>query len=1067
MRKLKTPFMHSPLLYRVHELRAAAYRLVLICGLARFASAAILSFIGLGLIDYLLRVHDPIARWLMSASLAMLLAISFWKLVVPALRLRPSLVATARRIERRFPELGERLSTAVAFLHEAADEPAAGSSELRRAVVAEAEASVANMNLSTALDGRASTRALTSGGIAFLIAVILAVIDPATMGLALSRMIAPWRNLPWPRKHELLFVNAPSRLAKGEDFQALIVDRGSVLPDDLEVQIRQRGAAGAAIESRHIQAIGRETVFRLNNVTSAMEYRARGGDDNTMPWQEIVLVEPPKISELQMIVHPPAYSGLAMRVEGPVVTALVGSELEIRGTVDQQIQRANLKSVSSSAWTLALDLTVDRQTFRSPATGSRWTAEESGAFDVELLDQHGMVFGRSARIELHAVKDRPPSIAWESPVEHVFMTARAALPIKATIEDDLAVHTIEFRLLHPRKSDEEEVIELYRAANESGPVQQLVAAPPLGAGEGAVHEIHSTCDLSRLANLEPGDSLTIRLTADDYSPQTTTTAARRITVITDEEFEKRIAAQQSAVLSQLGEALATARQCREQTRSLQEQIRERGPAAANLSGLEAARYSLRQIQRLVGGESDGAVRQIGGLLDELAANRMEQASISRRLRELLKRVESLHKQSLPALDQVLSDVLKRMREADAANDLNIDATDGSSPNQEAILEQLGNAGEQEAKIIQELEQMTGAIANWDNLARITREVNQLRADQGRLAEDTDDLKLRAISADAVDSDRLAAHQLSQRQLELARRVDKLQMRMEEQIARGNTGDSPASHSVAEGLAAARWLAIGARMREAAAQLGRFQLEPARQNEQQAFDALSALTQRLSSYQDGEPAGEPHERAEQTVVELVARQKKLIVDTNWLDKGRSGDGVAMRAQTAELKNLAAEQRRLAEDTTNVKATFAHAAAFPFAIEMAARNMQQAGEMLLRGQTTAVTQDVQRAALDRLEQILSALRSDEAGSSDQTRAQGQEAEQGNASRVSPEEIKLVRFLQQSINDRTGELESIRSGTGSLNAEQRRELDALTQEQGQLADMVQKWVKRTSHLPSGEEQ
>src|SRR4051812_44044480 len=165
--------MTSPLHQRVHDVQVAARRLTLLFGLGRFAATVILSATGLGLIDYLLRIHDPVARWLISVSFAVLVAASFWKLVMPVLRLKQDLVGTARRIELRFPELGGRLSSAIAFMNEAADDPTAGSGELRRAVIAEAEARAALVEVRGALDRRAPHRALASAGMAVAFAAMI------------------------------------------------------------------------------------------------------------------------------------------------------------------------------------------------------------------------------------------------------------------------------------------------------------------------------------------------------------------------------------------------------------------------------------------------------------------------------------------------------------------------------------------------------------------------------------------------------------------------------------------------------------------------------------------------------------------------------------------------------------------------------------------------------------------------------------------------------------------------------------------------------------------------------
>src|SRR5437870_2247143 len=108
--------MQHDLAQRVQSVQAAALRLVWSYGLCRFGAAAIVTLVAFGFVDWLLRAQDPVLRWLFSAAAAALVFLEFAKLAWPAMRFRGGLIATARRIERQFPQLGERLTSAVAFL---------------------------------------------------------------------------------------------------------------------------------------------------------------------------------------------------------------------------------------------------------------------------------------------------------------------------------------------------------------------------------------------------------------------------------------------------------------------------------------------------------------------------------------------------------------------------------------------------------------------------------------------------------------------------------------------------------------------------------------------------------------------------------------------------------------------------------------------------------------------------------------------------------------------------------------------------------------------------------------
>ena len=111
-----------------------------------------------GLLDFLLRLYDRGARWMLSLLALGAAGFAAWKLLGPAWRYRPALVQVAYRIERFFPQLDQRLSSALDFLSQDEADKTAGSPDLRRAVVAEAEALSENVDFRQAIDSRQPRR---------------------------------------------------------------------------------------------------------------------------------------------------------------------------------------------------------------------------------------------------------------------------------------------------------------------------------------------------------------------------------------------------------------------------------------------------------------------------------------------------------------------------------------------------------------------------------------------------------------------------------------------------------------------------------------------------------------------------------------------------------------------------------------------------------------------------------------------------------------------------------------------------------------------------------------------
>ena len=825
--------MSQSLQQRVEMVQRGARRLVWQYGLARFIAAAALLVLAAGAVDYSLRLHDPALRWLLSGAVVLCGAWLFVRLVWPVLKYRSNLVAAARHIELRFPQLGERLSSATAFLVQGKNDPTAGSADLRRAVVAEAEALAAGLDFSAALDHSASRRSVLVAAAVLVLAGAVWVVNLNVAGLAVCRLAQPWRELPWPRRHELAFVAPAARLASGSNLELVLIDRRGKPPERVELLIRH----GSRVETKEMKPLGERLVFRLDNVTHGFEYRARGGDDDTMAWIELAVVEPPKVIELSVEVQPPDYTGLPAKREGRIAQALLGSKLRIRGKLDKPIRTAAIRSEAVGIAMPAAAVASDGLSFTAPAQGP-WLVEHSVALWFELTDEIGVTFGRDTRIELRAMADAPPAIAWESPADHSFVTPRAVVPLRGVVKDDLAIRGIQLRYLRPGQSDEEQVVPLY-----AGPA----SAAARGA-DGDNRPIDSGWDLAQLEGLAPGDVLAARITAEDYRPQLATTQVHRLTIITEEELTSRITQRQGAILSQLAEALRAARQCREQTAALEARLLEsKQLTAADLNHLQSAQHNQRQVEQLLGPGPAGVEGQLAALLGELAANKVENHASGQRLNELLAQVRALSAQPLPAIDQQLGEAIKSARETQEK----APCADGPV---EDVAAKLHAAGATQEVVIQALEKMVGTLSEWDSFSRLAREIGQIRSEQERLADGTETLRLATVAADALSADeRATAKQLRQSELELARRLDKIQGRMEQMLGRLQETDPVAAGTLADALDAGRRLAIGGRMREAATRLKQMQLSQARQTEQAVLDGLKQLLEALSLRRDFELA----------------------------------------------------------------------------------------------------------------------------------------------------------------------------------------------------------------------
>lgn len=1018
--------MQHHLAQRVEGVRAAATRLAWAYGLGRFAAAAVATVIALGLLDFALRLHDPASRWLFSAIGLAAIVFAFAKLAWPALAFVPGLVPTAQNIERRFPKLGERLTSAISFLDQAETDPTAGSSELRRAVIAQAESLAADMDFRSALDRVPVLRALGLLGGASLLGIALFLINPLTATLAVGRLAMPWRNLAWPRQHELAFVDPPRRLATGDDLELTLIDRRGSLPDDAEILIRRQTANGWLAESKPMKPLGDRVLFRLDNVTHGLEYRARGGDDNTMPWTELAVVEPPRLIGLQIIVEPPPYTGLPKKSEGQLVKALVGSRLVLRGELDKPIRSARLKSETSDVVPPAVEVAASGRKISAPAGGGDWLVERSGVFRIELIDEEGTPYGRDMRVELQAIEDTPPAIAWELPGDHDLVTSRAIIAVKGSVKDDLAVRGVQLRYLRPGTSDEEQIIEI-----------DAPPAVPSAAGQVDQRLFQSAWDLSPLSGLTPGDVLAVRVTAEDSKSQFTTTPLRRLTIIAPEELEGRLATRQSAILSQLADALRLAQQCDEQIAALSNSLTVgRVLSRADNNRLQAIQYNHQQVQQLLAANREGAEGQLAALLEELVANRSQNDASLQRLGELRTQVRSLNEGPLPIVDQELAEATK----AASATPPEPSSAERSGAAALELASRLDKAGQQEHHVVETLEKMVGALSQWDSLSRIAREIGQIRSDEQRIASDTDERIAKSVATvtAAADSDHAAVRQLSQSQLALGRRLDKLQARMEGMLQSLTQQDPPTAALLADGIDTARRLAIGGQMREIGLQLSLFQFSQARQAQQRAIDDLEHLINALSTRRDADLARRLSALRQAGDDLRMLAQRGARAESDLANSG-AGLSTAPRAKLEqlrrELEQLAAASQQLGRRLERLQSPRASAL-----VDRAAASGLAAARSSAAGQQAEAQQQAGDAR-QKLEEAQAAL-ANAVADLEERLANEQLADAGQA-------IAGLAARQKNVLLETERLQTTRDRDGQLPATQQGALKNAASEQRLLAD------------------
>lgn len=888
------------------RVRSVAVRATIAWTVAAAVGSAVL-LVG---IDWIGRFSDGGLRWVFSAALALATAscgVAAWRRLAPR---DASRLGVALRLERVEPRLGSRLASAVEFAAGHADDPTAGSADLRRAVVVAAASEVDRLPFESVIDWRPLRVARRWLGVAVGAGLLLGLLAGPSLATGVYRLVFPWAHAPWPRLVSLRVVEAPTTLARGAAFEATVENESGPLPPDARVEYRFLGQPGSSprAESAPAQLVGDLAIASRARVERPFSFRFVGGDDDTMAWTDVAVLDPPVAETYSVRITPPAHSGLAPSDSSGALRVLAGSALEFTGRADKELAAATLSLPGAVPVTLAID--ADRRTFRSAAP---WAAEatapaDKGAYGVRLEGVEG-VAGEVGPHRYEAVADAPPEVEWRGTEEGDGVTARALVPLAGQASDDLAIAAmaLEWSLDSSAEASDRDVArDTIEDRGESPPARQ-------GLEGGDAVEVSHEWDLEPLA-LEPGDEVLVWLVATDYKPQEgRTPTPRSLRIVTDEEFLARLAERQSRLLGLVQQALTAQRDAAGATLDLAADSRTADTVdRERIDRLTAIEFQQREAASSVDDPTVGAAATAERLRDDLARSRLESPELTGQLAAAAAGLRAVAEGPVSAARAELAAARRageRVADPRGAEDFR---------------DRLDGATREQREAVDRLEQVADLLTSWADFQRFAGEAAALEKLERQLAAESQRQAVAAASRMLSGATQAERDKLVAAQAEAARRFDRLRTAMQRLLSSQPEGStSRAADSVGDALAEADDADVTGDLREAALALARGKLGAGSQAQQGAADGLRAMVEALR---------------QQTITDPAELARRLA------DERRKLEGVEREVrdlqQRPETRQTAAERRQTAERAARLGRRLERLTA-PAAAASAARGAQQTG------------------------------------------------------------------------------------------------------------------------------
>ncbi len=1051
--------MPHPLELQVGALRGAARRLVYRRGLGWTVAATLAVALAWCLLDLGLHLSDPGLRWMGSSAVVATALASAWRWLVQPLRVPLSSVAVARRVEGRFPELGERLASAVDFLGRP-DDALAGSSSLRRAVIADSTAAVESLRLADVLEPRPARRAMGAALLALSACVALLLANPAGFSVATMRLLCPWRTIAWPQQNHLRLIDPVRVLAIGQPLDVRVVDaRGAALPDEAWLLVRPREAdVNTPPERLPLVLVDGALFARREAVSGPLAYRAVGGDDDSMPWIEVALVKPPELLSLQVRLVPPAYTAWPAVNSPPDVRALRGTRIELVGKANKPLTSAHVRQSDGAEWALEVD--AGGAGFSLSASVEKpWVVDQPARWRLLLEDADRLVGGETTEYELQPLADLPPTVHIDTPQGQLFLTPAARIPIRAVARDDLAVRDADLVVTGPPTESAASTpirLPLFRGPETMPTVGQENSTGDLDHRDPASAEVRSriletTWDLAALHSAA-GTEWTLVIEAHDYQPALGSSQPLRVQVISSAELQSRMAERQAVVLSELTRLLELERESQARAAEVAQQWRGVGALRRqDVDHLQGSELSQRQVERGLVSPGEGVREQVRSLLADIAHNQLDAEGVAQQLTAVLEELNRLEAEPLPAARRELTAAIKASQPANERPAAGGQAEATHAPNDVAALEAgLAGAHQQQSAIVASLERLTESMRQWDNFRRFHRDLGQLRDAQQATATETSQVGQRTLGRDPSElepQERADLDRLANRQQSLGDQLERLQQdmaQMASELAEQNPTGAATLGDALEQLA--RSAAAGS-VREAGRSLAANRVAEAAEKQSQALDDLQETLDILANRRENELASLVR-KLRQAEAELAAlRDAQAGVQSRAAAAARAAPGAdrqrALEQAARDERALAEESQRLARRVERLQAAQAGQS-----LSQAAQSLAQAGQADDSGDTDAAA-DAEQAAAQALADAQQAL------AQQRQQAEGDLAQEQLAK--SDAAIRALAARQEEVLAETVRLAELERAAGQLSRAQTSSLLQLSGEQAALVEEARSLAER----------
>ncbi len=505
-------------------------------------------------LDYLLRLDRPLRAAVMVTAAGVLGYIG-WKRLISPLLVPMGAESLALLAESRFPQLGDRLISALQFSHRPDLESVGFSQAMIDRMAQQANELAEPLNFNEVVEKRNLGKTVGGAGGAVLIALLFVLLAPSTMGLWFQRNVL-FAQVDWPQDTYLVVTGTDGEgnftVLRGEDLEVVVtVEPNAVAPPFITLHARYEtiGMTEERIDrapdgpKSNLYPEGQPRYVKtFQAIAEPFEFYVTGGDDrqDQRAPHQVRVIAPPSLRQLAFEVEYPRYmfrSNETITADVGVIPIPVGSHLIVKGISSKPLREAGILLDHSDEPVGTMRVLDYTEMEDGRAVGKPQPRRIEGKFFVGdlnesrsmtmrflLVDSDGHESTRGQQYILQVERDRKPTVTARKSGVETMITAQARIPVQIKVTDDHGVSMAQFAV----------------KVNDANAVR---VDEPMKPAKTTQREFRTagTFDLQSHPELKvkPGDLLHLMVEAEDNFPDTPnvgTSSAMTFRVVTDSEL---------------------------------------------------------------------------------------------------------------------------------------------------------------------------------------------------------------------------------------------------------------------------------------------------------------------------------------------------------------------------------------------------------------------------------------------------------------------------------------------------------------------------------------------------